>query len=284
MKNLIQFNDLTTMACDAFTPTLIDNTDALLIEFHFKTFSEMNEHAVEIYKKFKDEFALKKLELVDDLGNGISAAYTGFGDARLSTQTPDSCSHTPDYIVFVQLKKLMDLEAKVSALNIVIEKIREKVDPVIDFSKMTLEDVQAYKCKEIQDEIRRFIEKGTDVELNGTPEHFSLTPLDQMNISKLARRAGTLNISVPYHSDKNICRIYTPEEMAQISLVTDTFISQFTTLINAYNVWIRRCTTAEEVLSITFTSVLPKDLQTHIDEILSNLHSVMASQKEEFLE
>ena len=178
----------------------------------------------------------------------------------------------------------MDLEAKVSALNIVIEKIREKVDPVIDFSKKTLEDVQAYKCKEIQDEIRRFIEKGTDVELFGTPEHFSLTPLDQMNISKLARRAGTLNISVPYHSDKNICRIYTPEEMAQISLVTDTFISQFTTLINAYNVWIRRCTTAEEVLSITFTSVLPKDLQTHIDEILSNLHSVMASQKEEFLE
>mgnify|MGYP007107364271 FL=1 len=50
------------------------------------------------------------------------------------------------------------------------------------------------------------------------------------------------------------------------------------------NVWIRRCTTAEEVLAITFTSVLPKDLQTHMDEILSNLHSVMASQKEEFLE
>lgn len=54
--------------------------------------------------------------------------------------------------------------------------------------------------------------------------------------------------------------------------------------IHKINVWIRRCTTAEEVLSITFTSVLPKDLQTHMDEILSNLNSVMASQKEEFLE
>ena len=284
MQNLIQFNDLTTMACSAFTPTLIDNTDALIIEFHFKTFLEMNEHSVEIYKKFKDEFALKKLALVDELGNVISAAYTGYGDAQLSTQTPDSCSHTPDYIVFVQLKKLMDIESKVSALNILVEKIQEKVNPVIDFSKMTLSEIQEYKCREIQNEISRFIEKGTDVEFGEITEHFSLTALDQINIAKLAYRAEALNISVPYHSDKNICRIYTPEEMSLISLITDAFISQFTTLINAYNIWIRRCATPEEVLAITPTSILPEDLQTNMDKILKSLNSGIASKKEEFLE
>lgn len=105
MKNIIRFNDLTTMECSGFTPTLIDNVDALIIEFHYENFIDMNEHSVAIYRKFKDEFALKKLELVDEQGNAVSAAYTGFGDAKLSTQTPDSGSHTKDYIVFVQLKK-----------------------------------------------------------------------------------------------------------------------------------------------------------------------------------
>lgn len=55
--------------------------------------------------------------------------------------------------------------------------------------------------------------------------------------------------------------------MSLISLVTDTFITQFTTLINAYNVWVRRCTSPEEVLSITANSELPEDLQKNIDSL-----------------
>lgn len=267
MKNIIRFNDLTTMECTNFTPTLIDNVDALIIEFHYLDFITMNEQSVTIYQKFQDGFALKKLELIDEQGKSVSAAYTGFGDAILSIQTPDSASRTKDYIVFVQLKKLMDIENKISALNIVVEKMREKIDPVVDFSKMSLEDIQEHKCKEIQDIIQKFIEEGADVELPGGTEHFSLSPLDQLNIAKLARRAELLQLPVPYHSDKNSCRPYTPEEMSLISLVTDTFITQFTTLINAYNVWIRRCTSPEEVLSITAKSELPEDLQKNIDSL-----------------
>lgn len=280
MKNIIRFNDLTTMDCSGFTPTLIDNTDALIIEFHYENFIEMSEHSVDIYNKFKDEFALKKLELVDEMGNAISSAYTGFGDARLSTQTPDSGSHTKDYIVFVQLKKLMDIENKVNALNIVVEQMREKVDPVIDFSKMSLEEIQEYKCKEIQDKINEFIEQGTDVELPGGTEHFSLSTLDQLNIDKLTRRAELYQVPVPYHSDKNSCRLYTPEEMSFISLVTDAFITQFTTLINAYNVWIRRCTTPEEVLNITTNSELPEDLRINMENIMIALDKMIEAYKE----
>ena len=267
MKNIIRFNDLTTMECTNFTPTLIDNVDALIIEFHYPDFITMNEQSVSIYQKFQDSFALKKLELIDEQGKSVSAAYTGFGDAILSIQTPDSTNRTKDYIVFVQLKKLMDIENKISALNIVVEKMREKIDPVVDFSKMSLEDIQEHKCKEIQDIIQKFIEEGADVELPDGTEHFSLSPLDQLNIAKLARRAELLQLPVPYHSDKNSCRPYTPEEMSLISLVTDTFIAQFTTLINAYNVWIRRCTSPEEVLSITAKSELPEDLQKNIDNL-----------------
>lgn len=239
----------------------------------------MNEHSVDIYRKFKDEFALKKLELVDVQGNTISAAYTGFGDAMLSTQTPDSGSHTKDYIVFVQLKKLMDIEAKISALNIVVEQMREKIDPVMDFSKMTLEEIQEYKCKEIQDEISHFIEKGTDVELPDGTEHFSLSTLDQLNIDKLTRRAELFQVPVPYHSDKNSCRVYMPKEMSLISLVTDAFVTQFTTLINAYNVWIRRCTSPEEVLSIIASSELPEDLQKNMEDILTALNEIIEAYK-----
>lgn len=280
MKNIIRFNDLTTMECAGFTPTLIDNTDALIIEFHYENFIEMNEHSVDIYKKFKDDFALKKLELVDELGNAVSAAYTGFGDVLLSTQTPDSGSHTKDYIVFVQLKKMMDIETKISALNIVVEKMREKIDPVTDFSKMTLEEIQEYKCKEIQTEINKFIEKGTDVELPGGTEHFSLSTLDQLNIDKLARRAEVFKVPVPYHSDKNSCRVYTPEEMSLISLVTDAFITQFTTLINAYNVWIRRCISAEEVLAINASTELPEDLRENMENILAALNEIIEANKQ----
>ena len=58
MKNIIRFNDLTTMECSGFTPTLIDSVDALIIEFHYENFIDMNEHSVTIYRKFKDEFEI----------------------------------------------------------------------------------------------------------------------------------------------------------------------------------------------------------------------------------
>ena len=67
--------------------------------------------------------------------------------------------------------------------------------------------------------------------------------------------------------------------MSLISLVTDAFVTQFTTLINAYNVWIRRCTSPEEVLSITASSELPEDLQKNIEDILTALNEIIEAYK-----
>ena len=68
--------------------------------------------------------------------------------------------------------------------------------------------------------------------------------------------------------------------MSLISLVTDAFITQFTTLINAYNVWIRRCTSAEEVLAINASTELPEDLRENMENILAALNEIIEANKQ----
>ncbi|MDD3222731.1 MAG: hypothetical protein EOM34_07100 [Clostridia bacterium] len=166
------------------------------------------------------------------------------------------------------LTKRKMLEEKVAELA-------EKIDSVIDPSQMTLDELKEFKCKEIQKEISDIIESGVDVELPSGMEHFSLTTLDQINIDKLERRSDKLQVSLPYHSDKFACKFYTPKELALISIVADAYVTQFTTLINSYNVWIRRCTMNDEVMAITSNSSLPADLQEHMTSILTQLNATI---------
>ena len=47
-------------------------------------------------------------------------------------------------------------------------------------------------------------------------EHYSYTVTDQNNISNLVSMARTTGMNVPYHSDKSLCRLYTPEDIYNI--------------------------------------------------------------------
>lgn len=249
--------------CYSFEPTTLGTLDAILVEFRCDV-SDLTKTIDMINAVFRNDYVVKKMELVDDNENVISAGYIGYGDATL-TMNPVSST---EYSVIVQLTKLKMLEEKVTELA-------KKIDPVVDLSQMTLDELKEYKCKEIQKEISDIIEAGIDVELPSGTEHFSLTILDQINIDKLERRSDKLQVSLPYHSDKFACKFYTPKELALISIVADSYITQFTTLINSYNVWIRRSETADEVMAITSNSSLPADLQEHMTSILAQLNATI---------
>jgi hypothetical protein len=124
------------------------------------------------------------------------------------------------------------------------------------------------KLAEISAACERTIYSGTDVTTTKGTEHFSATAADQTNLSALAAAVVQGAAQVPYHADSQLCREFTAAEFTTVFTTVKNFIAYNTTLCNHLNVWIRRCTTAEEISAITYSSKLPDDLQTNFNAIM----------------
>ena len=131
------------------------------------------------------------------------------------------------------------------------EHIREAKDAKIQFLSST--------CHQL-------IENGID--FNG--EHYSLTYTDQMNLSKLASVAMmTPQIPIFYHSDGNLCRQFTPEEILQLSQMAVAWISYHTTYFNFAKAYIESLSDFSEIALFKYGMSLDGDLQTQMTAIIS---------------
>ena len=132
----------------------------------------------------------------------------------------------------------------------------------------TLDEVKQSKLDEISSACQNAIYSGVNATDTKGTEHFGLTIEDQTNLSALASAVAQGAASVPYHADGQLCREFTAAEFSAVYAAAKTHITKNTTLCNHLNVWIRRCTTAEEVSAISYTSALPDDLQANFDSIM----------------
>ena len=139
------------------------------------------------------------------------------------------------------------------------------VEPVIT---LTLEEAMIAKLSEVSATCEKTIFFGVDVEDSKGTEHFSLTIADQTNLSALSAAVAQGAAAVPYHADGQLCRQFTGEEFSTIYAAAKVHITLQTTLCNHLNVWIKRCTTVEEVQGITYSSPLPDDLQANFNSVL----------------
>lgn len=133
-----------------------------------------------------------------------------------------------------------------------------------------LNELRSLKESEISSACKVIIENGVDVDTTNGTEHFDLTEEDQINLSAALKKIDAGATVHPYHSKKTLCRMFTAEEIRNISSAAVNHILYNQTLGNHLLMWVRRAETEDEINSITYSpDNLPQDLKENMESILS---------------
>ena len=137
-----------------------------------------------------------------------------------------------------------------------------------------LEGLRAYKISELTTAMNSSIYAGVDVETSEGTEHFPLTNSDQTDIKALydTVKDGSI-MGVPYHSQGNLCRMYSKDEIFAIYFAAMNFKTYHITYGNHICMWAKRATTVDELNSITYGCTLPDDLNEHFNAIITAMNS-----------
>lgn len=134
---------------------------------------------------------------------------------------------------------------------------------------------QQEKQIELSNQCNQIIISGIDVETTKGMEHFSLTETDQINLTNATLAINQGATVYPYHADGQLCRMFTAEELQDISQAAIEFKIYQTTLCNHLLTWARRVTTIEELQQITYSvDNLPEDLALNMQNILAASASI----------
>lgn len=148
------------------------------------------------------------------------------------------------------------------------DKAQAHINAILAANCLTLETAQQAKLAEISAACQNAVYAGVDATDTKGTEHFSLTLPDQTNLSASVEAVAQGAASVPYHADGQLCRQFTADEIKAVYAAAKAYIMKQTTLCNHLNVWIRRCTSVDEVNAITYASTLPDDLLKNYNSIL----------------
>lgn len=157
-----------------------------------------------------------------------------------------------------------------------VQRLDDQINGVVDLDSMTLDEVKAWKIKEIGKVCRAEISEGTMVTLpDGTQELFTDTADDEINLTNAAfiafvgKMLGFELDYIPYHSSGHICQTYTTEQIMTIYMTLQIRLTRLTTKCNMLNCMIRESTSRDEVLAITWDMELPTQYQQRFDEIMT---------------
>lgn len=168
-----------------------------------------------------------------------------------------------------------------------VEKINEKVNPVIDIESMTMEEYKEYLLKQIGVACREQIYGGTQVQLpsSGAIEKYTYNDDDQRN---LTNAMAILIIapelpSVPYHPSGGFCRMIPSLDLLTIYSTLQLQLTYLTTRCNFMRMWIKGINTKEELLTINWNTELPEEYQQQVNEIYQQSLVIIQTIKEKFM-
>lgn len=157
-----------------------------------------------------------------------------------------------------------------SALRKDIITNNEYAEIVGKFYVPTINEIKQEKLAEMSLECNQKIIKGCDVVLSsGETEHFSLTDVDQINLTNAIMAIGFGAKNYPYHADGKICRKYSADDIQKIAVVAKKTIVYHTTYFNHIKQWINREDQHNVIEGIFYGIKLPDDLQKSFDLIIA---------------
>lgn len=137
-----------------------------------------------------------------------------------------------------------------------------------------LPNIKLLKEKQISNSCNKAIIEGMDITTSKGIEHFSLQETDQINLTTALTAVQQGASIYPYHADKSLCRMFTAEEIKNISQAAIQHKLYHTTLCNHLLTQIRRSTSREEIENISYSvENLPDDLAQNMLFILSQEQS-----------
>ena len=149
-----------------------------------------------------------------------------------------------------------------SALKKNIITDNEYAEIVGKFYVPTIDEIKQAKLAEMSSKCNQKIVKGCDVVLSsGETEHFSLTDVDQINLTNAIMAVGFGAKNYPYHADGKICRKYSAEDIQKIAAVAKDTIVYHTTYFNHIKQWIKREESCDVIEGIFYGIKLTDDLQ-----------------------
>lgn len=133
-----------------------------------------------------------------------------------------------------------------------------------------LESARTEKEAELSTACNQAITAGMDVTTTQGTEHFSLQETDQINLTTAYNAVMSGAEKYPYHADGKLCRMFSADEIKDISDASIKHKMYHTTLCNHLLTWARRAETEEELDGITYTEDgLPEDLAKNMAQIMA---------------
>ncbi len=138
-----------------------------------------------------------------------------------------------------------------------------------------LHELKSDKEAELASACNAAITSGIDVETTQGTEHFSLEETDQINLTTAYNAVMSGATEYPYHADGSLCRMFSADEIKDISNASIAHKMYHTTLCNHLLTWARRVETADELDAITYTAEgLPDDLAKNMTQVLAAAQNV----------
>lgn len=164
--------------------------------------------------------------------------------------------------------------------NQIVKISKEDKDKILEINRQnaynaTLEN----KIKELTNACQSVIVAG----IVYNEEHYSYTVTDQNNISNLVSMARTTGMNVPYHSDKSLCRLYTPEDIYNIYILQEINVTSNTTYLNQLKAYVYTLTDIKDVQVVQYGQELTgeyldnyKTIMEHSQKIIEVLNAETA--------
>lgn len=240
---------------------IVDDNDAIIESFNlcmkYKQMSVEDQQIVEKeYRLIRDEYSEEVLN--EETGETVTISYPA------------------QYETF-------DKYRTVSMVTIVLEKpsTEEEIDNIKEVvgiknvANMSIDEFRKYHKEEIGKLCTTAIENGVDVETSKGLEHFSYTIEDQSNLKdliiirliyafikmqygdKLSEFKNSLgenfdDIMFPYHSDANLCDIYSANDILKIYMALSSNKTYHTTYCNLLNSMISEAVDMTSIKSVTY--------------------------------
>ena len=164
-------------------------------------------------------------------------------------------------------KKILELYPK---YNFVLDDDNNLIDIAKDetYSEEEIRQIIEVKKQELSSACGQAIVAGIDI----GDEHYSSAITDQTNVIALMDMAKQ-GISVPYHSDGNPCRIYSPKEFMELAQAVILNKTHHTTYCNLLMRQVEDMSDIEEIMAVKYGVT---ELNSEYNDIYKSIMNSMA--------
>ncbi|MDD3121937.1 MAG: hypothetical protein PHC62_00310 [Candidatus Izemoplasmatales bacterium] len=220
------------------------------------------------FSKVRDELAdIKKIEIYDNLVSVyVSTLFDTFSDFALLKSAYVNNEGMVSDCLRVSLSLKTDIVDRISSL------LDDKANPIIDISKMTIEDLKKYILKQVGTACQDDIFAGMSIPLSDGLKYFTFNLEDQQNLTTAmatVKACATAGIGVPYHASGEKCKLFPVPDILTIYFTLQLMLTRKTTYCNMLNIHIRSLNTREELMECCYGMDLPEDLQNDFNEIVA---------------